>query len=245
MSSPGRAHEVVLRWVSEGISEGRLSVGDRLPAERDLAEQLSVSRPAVREALRVLEAQGVVSSHVGSGTNAGTHLVASRADALTRLIGLHRDLEQTPLSETMVLRLGLERTGARLAALSASDEDLQELAELQRRLDNTTEPELYHELNEELHTTIARLSGNRLCLDLVLALRSLTREPIDVAEATLEEWAPFREAQQLEHRRIIQALVRRDARAAADAMEEHILFLLPGAPGAADADGGVPAVRSI
>ena len=63
--APGRAYEVVLRWVDERILSGDLAVGDHLPAERELARQLEVGRSAVREAMRTLQAQGVVRSFVG------------------------------------------------------------------------------------------------------------------------------------------------------------------------------------
>ncbi len=66
-----RSHELVLDQIEEQILAGTLRVGDRLPGERDLASHLQVSRSAVREAIRALEAQGVVRSAVGSGKDAG------------------------------------------------------------------------------------------------------------------------------------------------------------------------------
>ena len=67
-----KAYEIVLRWVEERILGGVLEVGDTLPAERELARVLDVSRAAVREAVRTLEAQGVVRSSVGAGGTGGT-----------------------------------------------------------------------------------------------------------------------------------------------------------------------------
>src|SRR5664279_1952725 len=84
-----RTYELVLDRIEEQIASGRLQIGDRLPAERDLAAALGVSRAAVREALRVLHALGVVSQGTGSGPDAGTVLNAAPGDALTRLIRLH------------------------------------------------------------------------------------------------------------------------------------------------------------
>ena len=75
-----RSYELVVDQIEEQILAGTLHVGDRLPGERDLAQHLQVSRAAVREAIRTLEAQGVVRSGVGSGKDAGT-IVAINKDA--------------------------------------------------------------------------------------------------------------------------------------------------------------------
>ena len=68
-----RTYELVLDRIEEQIRSGQLSVGDRLPPERDLAAMLGVSRAAIREALRVLEAQGVLlKPQVGTGPESGS-----------------------------------------------------------------------------------------------------------------------------------------------------------------------------
>ena len=66
-----RSHELVVEAVENQIMSGALKVGDPLPPERELAARLQVSRAGVREAIRVLEAQGVVTSSVGAGRDAG------------------------------------------------------------------------------------------------------------------------------------------------------------------------------
>ncbi|WP_427136447.1 FadR/GntR family transcriptional regulator [Pseudarthrobacter sp. S9] len=71
-----RTHQLVLQWIEKQLIDGQLTVGGRLPAERTLAEQLEVSRTSVREAIRILEAMGVVRAGVGSGPDAGTVVIA-------------------------------------------------------------------------------------------------------------------------------------------------------------------------
>jgi GntR family transcriptional repressor for pyruvate dehydrogenase complex len=78
---PMRTHQLVLSWIEAELSEGRLTVGGRLPAERTLAEQLKVSRTSVREAIRILEAMGVVRAGVGSGPEAGTVVISDPTSA--------------------------------------------------------------------------------------------------------------------------------------------------------------------
>ena len=77
-----------MAWVTEELTSGRLRIGDRLPGERTLAETLEVSRASLREALRVLEALGVIRSATGSGPNAGTIVTAAPAQALSLALNL-------------------------------------------------------------------------------------------------------------------------------------------------------------
>ena len=76
------AHSVVLEWVEGRLRDGGLSVGDKLPAERALAEQFGISRASVRDGIRVLDALGLVSSEVGSGPRSGATVVSEPSHAL-------------------------------------------------------------------------------------------------------------------------------------------------------------------
>src|SRR5699024_9739569 len=84
--SRANTYERVIDAVEEQIMAGSLTVGDPLPAERDLADKLGVSRASVREALRVLDSLGVVRSAGGSGRGAGTFIAAMPSAALTRFL---------------------------------------------------------------------------------------------------------------------------------------------------------------
>ena len=86
---------MVLHHIEEELLAGRYRVGSTLPAERDFATQLAVSRAAVREAIRALEAQGVLDPSVGAGPRSGTR-VTSRHTALSRLVKLHVALGKYP-----------------------------------------------------------------------------------------------------------------------------------------------------
>jgi len=77
-----RTHEIVLARIEADLAAGRWGLGERLPAERALAEELGVSRPSVREALRVLEAMGIVRTAVGSGPDAGATVIDRPAAGL-------------------------------------------------------------------------------------------------------------------------------------------------------------------
>jgi GntR family transcriptional repressor for pyruvate dehydrogenase complex len=96
-----RTYELVITAIEEQIMTAALRVGDPLPAERDLAAKLQVSRPAVREAFRVLRAQGVLRSAVGSGAGAGTFVAAMPGDALTRFLRLHIALSNFAVADVV------------------------------------------------------------------------------------------------------------------------------------------------
>src|SRR5213593_3658038 len=84
-----RAFEDVIVQVEEAIAAGRLQPGDRLPPERELALQLQVSRASVREALRVLEAFGVIAARRGTGADSGSILSLQNESPLSGLLRLY------------------------------------------------------------------------------------------------------------------------------------------------------------
>ena len=107
ISDPGRpaprtsTHSLVVEAIENRILSGELGVGDMLPPERQLAEQLGVSRAAAREAIRVLESHGVLESHVGSGARAGTFITSMPTAALSRFLKLHVALNNFALDEVV------------------------------------------------------------------------------------------------------------------------------------------------
>ncbi|WP_051343246.1 GntR family transcriptional regulator [Pseudonocardia spinosispora] len=100
-----RTHELVLAQIEQRILDGRLSPGDRLPAERDLAEQLGVSRSGVREALRVLEAQGVLRDGI---------VVGEQTEALATLFRLQLPLAGVTSAEVAAVRARLDQWSGEL-----------------------------------------------------------------------------------------------------------------------------------
>ncbi|MEU6413847.1 FCD domain-containing protein [Microbispora sp. NPDC046933] len=111
-----RAFEEVLARIEERIASDGLTVGDRLPGERQLAEQLGVGRSSVREALRVLETLGVVASQAGRGPDAGAVLTSRPGNALTDLLRLHLGLATLSMREVIDTRLMIEQWAAARAA---------------------------------------------------------------------------------------------------------------------------------
>jgi GntR family transcriptional repressor for pyruvate dehydrogenase complex len=218
-----RTYELVLDRIEEQILQGQLRVGDHLPAERELASMLGVSRSAVREAMRTLEAQGVVQSAVGTGPDSGTIIAAQSSQALTRLLRLHVGLANFPLADLVEARTMLERWSARLAATHADADDLARLTVIVAKMD---EPHLemaeFNDLDTAFHVAIAEAGGNRLVCDITSAIRESLRHRILVAFENLGSWDQTVAKLRLEHHEILRLVTERNPTAVADAVEMHI-----------------------
>lgn len=218
-----RAHELVLDQVEEQILAGTLRVGDRLPGERDLAARLHVSRAAVREAIRTLEAQGVVRSGVGSGPDAGTVVAAVPSEALTRLLRLHVALANFPWEDVVEARVMLERSSAALAAAHATPDDLAGLGRALEAMEAEQDRATYNRLDTAFHIAIAEAGGNRLFGDLTIAIReSMSRPILRDLERLGEGWGEVRTQLCREHRALHDAIAAGDGTASADLVEQHI-----------------------
>jgi GntR family transcriptional repressor for pyruvate dehydrogenase complex len=248
--SRSKTYELVIDQIERQILAGRLLVGDRLPAERDLAAMLGVSRSAVREAIRVLQAQGVLRSVVGNGPESGTVVSGSSADALTRLLRVQVALTNFPVQHVVEARVMLERWSVRLASAGASAEDLATMADLLVEMDDpTVDRARFNDLDTAFHVAVAEAGGNRLVADLTSAVREALRYPLLVAFEDIVEWEVVVKGLRAEHHAIYAHIAAGEGAGAADAVEVHIRnffgqmqALLPPRPdGPEDVDSGAPA----
>jgi GntR family transcriptional regulator, transcriptional repressor for pyruvate dehydrogenase complex len=218
-----KTYELVIDRIEEQILTGQLRVGDRLPAERDLASLLGVSRSAVREAIRVLQAQGVLHSSVGNGPESGTVVSDSSSQALTRLLRLQVALTNFPVQQVVETRVMLERWSVRLAAAGATPSQLEHLQDLLDRMDDPAiDRGRFNDLDTEFHVTVAQASGNRLVADLTGAVRESLRYSLLAAFEAADEWETVAQGLRQEHRLLYQQISAGDGRAAADTVETHV-----------------------
>jgi len=230
-----RTYELVLLKIEDQILSGRLQAGDRLPSERDLAAELGVSRASVREAVRVLQAQGVVTSTVGTGPDSGTIITTVPSRALTRLVRLHVALASFDLAEVVEARVVLEISSVRLAAHDVTPAQLDDLADL---LDQMSDPALpmagFNDLDTRFHVILAEAASNRLVSELTIALRHALSQPLLDAFSDARDWTAVRESLMADHRALYEAVKAHDADVAARVVEQHIrgffAHVLPAAP---------------
>ena len=214
-------YEMVLAHVEQRLTSGEWRPGDRLPPERELAARLGASRQAVREALRVLQAQGVIRSQVGTGSESGTVVVPAPARALGRVLHLHLAVDSFPVGDVTEARVMLERFSAGLAAQRCTPDDLLRMTAQLDAMD-AVGPAEFSDADIAFHVAIAGAAGNRLVGELTTAIRESVRGTLLDAMHDDGDWPPLRARLQSEHRAIHAAIADGDGGRAADRIEAHI-----------------------
>lgn len=212
----GTLNSRIRREILRAVEGRQLGAGDRLPSERELAAALRVSRPSVREAVRSLEAEGVLVVRHGQG------VFVAEPDARRRLRASLAELDHS-LSELFAMRELLEAPAAGWAAerhdgpaLAAVQDayDALDLALAKQQLDF----EELQRLDAAFHLQIVRASGNRLLEQTQAVLHELMATGM---RTTLEIEGRL-EQSRADHRRILAALMAGDAVAAGTAATEHV-----------------------
>lgn len=227
--SAKRLYRLIAEKIAEKIRSGEFPVGSRLPAERDLAEILQVSRSSVREALIALELSGYVEVRVGSGVyvtaphaSSGEAVATFPEDNLTSAIArVACDIGPFELLEA---RLLIEPECAAFAAQQGTDEQLTNIGDIQRTISGSGASN--HD-DRAFHCAIAAACGNS-------ALEAVVTHIWDLSEAS----TVYRRLDQhfvdstvwdlalLEHEHILQAILDRDPIRARHAMYAHLLAIM-------------------
>lgn len=219
-----RTHERVLAQIEAGLNSGKWSLGERLPAERALAEELGVSRPSVREAIRILEAMGIVRTAVGSGPSAGATVIDRPAAGLGAAVRLHVASGTLPVSDVVRTRVLLETGAVRDAAARVTDDAA--LARVREHVEAMTDADLdvaaFLEHDQDFHIELARLSGNQLVEAILSGMRAAVASYVAAGAAAVEEWPRTAARLCAEHREIVDAVARHDGAEAERLMREHI-----------------------
>ena len=207
-----RLYQSVAEQIVTMIEDGIFPPNSRLPGERELAEQLSVSRVTVREAEIFLQAQGIIQVRTGSGA-----YVSDPSEH-------NGHLPNVTAFELTEARTLFESEAAALASRDISDETLSLLEEYLQELGSSDgKAEL---ADREFHRTIASASGNaavRYVVEMLWRIRMESKQVRKVYDAVCHDDAEEREA---EHRAILEALRARDPAAARNAMREHFRRLI-------------------
>src|SRR5215831_17765493 len=215
---PADSASQVVSYVRRLIDRGTLGPGARLPPERDLAQQVGVSRPTVRAGLRTLAALGVVRSRRGSGTYIPEGPPTLGAEALSFLAALHKFTVDDVYETRRILEVG----AAGLAAERATSEQLATLADEVAGLFaslNDRQVFLVHDIN--FHRSVAAASGNPIVASMVEMVSALYYERRRMtAERAVDR--DLRDAADA-HRAIYQAVRARDVNRARRAMHDHLL----------------------
>lgn len=209
-----RVHEEVAKQL-ERLILNKLQPGDKLPAERELAEKLGVSRSSIRDAMRRLQLIGLVEPRQGAGTVVREISPETLVSPLANVISHKRQL----VSELLDFRMMLEPPLAARAAEHASPEQVSQMEEiLSRQATLLQAGHLAVEEDAEFHYCIAQASGNSVVLKVLDVLMDLLRETRSQSLQT--EGRPMKSL--AGHKRILAAIKRRDGVGAETAMRQHI-----------------------
>jgi GntR family transcriptional repressor for pyruvate dehydrogenase complex len=211
-----RIYEEIVRQVKAMIAEGRLKSGDQLPPERDLAEKFVVSRTSVREALRALESLGLVEIRPGEGT----FIREVSVEALVEPLALMMASQRKAIAELFEARRLLEPAIAGLAAHRATPEELLEMERIlaeQAKEIGAGRTGLVQD--GQFHAAIAVAAHNQAISRLVHGMMDLLTQSRE--ESLNTPGRPARSHQ--DHQRVLEAIRRRDAEGAQQAMRDHLV----------------------
>ena len=208
--------DLIMRQIRNLIADGALKPGDRLPSERELAQQFAIGRGYVREALRKLEFYGVLQTFPQSGTVVASLGRAALEQLISNLLALDRD-DLRALTET---RNVLEMSAAQLAADRASPSGIANIraaleayrAEVQAGRSGIEEDHLFH-------LAIANAAGNPIMASLI---GLITPDVIRLNHAARACEGGRAQQALREHEQLFDAIARRDVAAAVQAMGEHM-----------------------
>ena len=215
-----KVYEQVIDQIKNMIDQGILKKGDKLPSERNLVQQLEVSRASIREALRALEVVGLIECRQGEGS----YIKASFQDNLFEPLSIMFMLEGSNQEEILELRKIMEVEAAGLASKRITDEQLLELKELTQKFLNCDDEDINSEIDKNFHYKIAECSGNVLIFDILKTVSTLVDHFIKDARKLIIVHAGNKEILFSQHNEIYLSIERHSSADARKAMREHLDF---------------------
>jgi GntR family transcriptional repressor for pyruvate dehydrogenase complex len=216
-----KTSDVLAGELRRRILGGTLAAGSALPAERDLVAQTGLSRGSVREALRILEAEGLISTR--PGRQGGSVARKPGDESLAKYISLFIHGRGISLHSLLQTREAIEPSLAALAAQNRTEEELRELVAISERLEAAyADTPLYLAENVNWHCAIAAASHNELLRAVMVAISSMVYKASAIENFAT---ADVRKVVIKAHRRILDAIVAKDAEAAGRRMARHLAAL--------------------
>jgi GntR family transcriptional repressor for pyruvate dehydrogenase complex len=216
-----RVYQKVIEQIGEMIKNGYLKKGDKLPPERELVEQLGVSRTSIREALRVLEILGVIESRQGEGNFITNHL----DDIFFQPLSLIFMLRNNDPVEILEMRKILDVGVAGLAAQRITDDDLKKLKEIIEKFKISDDENINTSLDKEFHYIIIGASGNFLAKDIYNTISMLFYQFIAGARKQIMQDKGNQAILLAQHEEIYRAMEKHDPKLAEEAMIRHLDFV--------------------
>jgi GntR family transcriptional regulator, transcriptional repressor for pyruvate dehydrogenase complex len=220
--SPVRAYERVVEQIEEAVLSGRLQPGSRLPSERDLMTQFGVSRSTVREALRVLQSNGMVQSRAGDPR--GPEVLPPSSSSLQKSMSRLARASSMSLAELLQFRMLLEGSAYQLAARLRTPSQLAEMEAALRSMSGAAEvgyPE-FSAADVAFHDAVARATQNSLIVVCSNVVRGVVVDLITEHLAHATDRHALMHTYLRHHAEVLQAIRNRDG-ALASRLSRHAL----------------------
>ena len=206
--------EVIVQQIKDQIKKGILKPGEKLPSERKLADQLGVSRASVREAIQALAFSGYLEVIQGKGT-----YILEMATQYDEIVNFFSELSNYSLDYLMEARIMLEGEFARLAALNASQEEIDLIERIFNEIDSSKDLNSFVVKDLEFHLTIAKATHNPIMNGLMKIIGEMlykeTQKIIEISRDTRENTIEITGD-------LVQAIKQRNAEQAKELMSKHI-----------------------
>jgi GntR family transcriptional repressor for pyruvate dehydrogenase complex len=218
-----RVADKVADQLMKFISDGMVKMGDRLPSERELAEQMGVSRASVREALQQLEMQGMIEIVHGGGS-----VVRNiTGQEIRKTIELFLERDPKRVLELAELRAFMEAWAAREAARNRTDAELETIRGYLEEMERDFEKgQIRYDVDFKYHTEIASATHNTIYLHLIDNIYNLINYSIKIHHEEVFTGRDDQEKILNHHRNVFNAIRDRNPDAAEVAMKEHLAFVV-------------------
>ncbi len=216
-----KPYKIVIDYVKSGVLSGSFKPGQRLPGERELAEQLGVSRNSVREGLRILENMGMTMSQHGAG-----HYVSLNFDEpMTEMLSLIYTMKGMGRDDLTQFRYCLEREAMHLAVDYASEQQkIVIAAHLDSLLHAQTEKDRY-EHDMALHMTLIEASRNDYLITTYRALLNVIEGYIPVFRSKIIEGMRTNDKLEDAHRMLVMGVVNSNLQTGLEGLERHFKYI--------------------
>jgi DNA-binding FadR family transcriptional regulator len=224
MKGRRRLSDQIADQLESMIAEGSFKPGERLPAERQLAETLEVSRPSLREAIQKLSSKGLIDTRPGGGSYVTEGLDPSFVNPLINI------LKEQPESrfDVLEIRHALEGTAAYYAALRATDEDRENICKRFETMINThgaADPMEEAQADAEFHLSISEAAHNIVLLHVMRGLFALLKMSVEHNLDKLYTLPQIFQPLSRQHENIMRAVVEGDPDRARTAAQDHLVFV--------------------
>ncbi|MCG5102573.1 FadR/GntR family transcriptional regulator [Oceanobacillus alkalisoli] len=206
--------EIIMNQFTKMIKNGELSIGDKIPPERNLAEQFGVGRSTIREAIKSMTSMGLLEARLGEGT----FVKKVDSDDIKQQLQWGLYLDPVPFNELVELRMILELETVKKAALNRTEKEIIELQSWINKMKEEGKVQRNKENDLMFHMTIAKASNNKMIYNLLDLIRmsleewfeNVLKEPINVEESIDE------------HELILEAVIQQDVVQAVNSMRSHL-----------------------